>query len=73
MIDYDGLMNAVKDMLLEDDWDYYDLNTIVRNAELCWDDTAVKVKSTDFEFIFDIVSYECLSVECADLTEEEEE
>lgn len=67
MIDYDALLNALKDMLLEERWDSYDLTSIVRNAEKCWDNTAVMVKSTDFTFIFDIVSYECLSVSTNDL------
>lgn len=67
MIDYERLLNAVKDVLLEEHWDNYDLQTIVRNAVLCWDDTAVMVKSTDFTFIFDLISYECLSVSTKDL------
>ena len=70
MIDYEQLLNALKDMLLEQQCDNYDLNEIVRNASLCWDDTAVLVKSVDFEFVFDIVSYECLSVSTNDLIEE---
>ena len=70
MIDYERLLNAVKDVLLEEHWDNYDLNTIVRNAVLCWDDTAVMVKSSDFRFVFDLISYECLSVSTNDLIEE---
>ena len=69
MIDYERLTNAVKDVLLEEHWDNYDLASIVRNAMLCWDDTAVCVKSSDFEFIFDLVSYDCLSVNTNDLKE----
>ena len=69
MIDYEQLLAAVKDVLLEENWGDYDLLGIVRNAVLCWDDTAVMVKSTDFEFIFDLVSYECVSVNTNDLTE----
>ena len=69
MIDYERLLYALKDCLLEEQWEDYDLNTIVRNASLCWDDTAVMVKSTDFEFVFDLVSYECLSVSTNDLKE----
>ena len=67
MIDYEQLMNALKDVLLEEHWDNYDLTSIVRNAVLCWDDTAVLVKSVDFEFVFDKISYECLSVNTNDL------
>ena len=69
MIDYERLLYALKDCLLEEQWEDYDLNSIVRNASLCWDDTAVMVKSTDFEFVFDVVSYECLSVSTNDLKE----
>lgn len=69
MIDYELLTNAVKDVLLEEQWDNYDLASIVRNAMLCWDDTAVLVKSSDFEFVFDLVSYDCLSVNTNDLKE----
>ena len=69
MIDYERLMNAVKDMLLEEHWSNYDLVSIVRNARLCWDDTAIMVKSSDFTFIFDLISYECKSVSTNDITE----
>ena len=70
MIDYERLLFALKDVLLEEQWDNYDLNSIVRNAELCWDDTAVKVKSSDFSFIFDLMDYECVSIDTNDLKEE---
>ena len=69
MIDYERLLYALKDMLLEEQWEDYDLNSVVRNASLCWDDTAILVKSVDFEFVFDVVSYECLSVSTNDLKE----
>ena len=71
MIDYDRLLISVKDVLLEEHWDNYDLEAVVRNAVLCWDDTAVMVKSNDFVFVFDIRSYECLSVDTNDLLEED--
>ena len=69
MINFELLTNAVKDVLLEEQWDNYDLASIVRNAVLCWDDTAVLVKGSDFEFVFDLVSYDCLSVNTNDLKE----
>ena len=69
MIDYERLMNALKDVLLEEHWSNYDLSSIVKNASLCWDDTAVQVKSSDFTFVFDLVSYDCLSVSTNDLIE----
>lgn len=68
-IDYERLLVAVKDVLLEEQWDNYDLAGIVKNAALCWDDTAVMVKSSDFELVFSLVSYECLSVSTNDLKE----
>lgn len=71
MIDYERLLCAVKDVLLEESWDDYDLTGIVRNASLCWDDTAVLVKSSDFSLVFSIVSYDCLSVSSNDLVEED--
>lgn len=69
MIDYERLMHALKDTLLEEHWDNYDLVGIVRNATLCWDDTAVMVKSSDFEFVFDLITYDCKSVSTNDLIE----
>ena len=69
MIDYERLMHALKDTLLEEHWDNYDLVSTVRNATLCWDDTAVMVKSSDFEFIFDLITYDCKSVSTNDLQE----
>lgn len=66
-IDYNCLMNSVKEMLLEEHWDDYDLDLIVANARSCWDDTAVMVKSSDFTFVFDNVNYDCLSVSTNDL------
>ena len=67
MIDYERLTHAVKDMLLDEHLDNYDLNSIIRNSRTCWDGTGVLVKSSDFEFVFDIISYECLSVSTNDL------
>ena len=61
-IDYERLLLALKNIFLEEELGNYDLDGIVHNAELCWDDTAVMVKSSDFEFVFDIVSYDVLSV-----------
>lgn len=70
MIDYERLLNALKDNILEENWGQYDLEGIVHNASLCWDDTAVMVKSNDFVFVFDLISYECKSVSTNDLLEE---
>lgn len=70
MIDYEQLLNALKNTLLEENWGKYDLESIVHNAVYCWDGTAIMVKSNDFKFIFDSISYECKSVSTNDLIEE---
>lgn len=63
-IDYERLKYSLLEVLNDSD---SDVDVIVRNAELCWDDTAIKVKGTDFEFIFDLISYDCLNVNTNDL------
>lgn len=69
MIDYERLLIALKNVLLEDHWVNYDFNTIVGAAQPCWDGTGILVKSTDFEVVFDAMTYECLSVDSFDLAE----
>ena len=51
-IDYERLKYSLLEVLNDSD---SDLDMIVRNAEPCWDDTAIKVKGTNFEFIFDLI------------------
>ena len=68
-IDYERLLYALKNVLLDEQWANYDLHTIVRNAQICWDGTGVLVKSSDFEFVFDIVSYDVINVNTNDLRE----
>ena len=63
-IDYERLKYSLLEVLNDSD---SDLDMIVRNAEPCWDDTAIKVKGTDFEFIFNLISYDCLNVNTNDL------
>lgn len=63
-IDYERLKYSLLEVLNDTD---SDVDVIVHNAELCWDDTAIKVKGTDFEFIFDLISYDCLNVNTNDL------
>ena len=70
MIDYERLLNALKDVILEEHWSNYDLIGIVRNAVPCWDDTGILVKGSDFEFVFDSVSYECRSINVNELMED---
>lgn len=59
-IDYEALRNSVIDQLDEGIIEDYDFDTILKTAEVVWDNTAVKVKSKDFEMIFDLISYELL-------------
>lgn len=68
-IDYEALLNSIKDQIDENDLDKYNFGSILRTAELVWDNTAVQVKSTDFTMIFDLISYECLSYEGFDINE----
>lgn len=69
MIDYERLLISLKDVILEDHWNNYDFETIIGAAQPCWDQTAILVKSTDFEAVFDCMSYECMSFDSYDLTE----
>lgn len=59
-IDYEALRNSIIDQLDENIIEDYDFDTILKSAEIVWDSTAVKVKSKDFEMIFDLVNYELL-------------
>lgn len=69
MIDYERLLISLKDVILEDHWDAYDFNTIVGAAQPCWDQTGILVKSTNFEAVFDAMTYEVLSFDSYDLEE----
>ena len=59
-IDYETLYNSVLEQLDDSIISNYDMDTILKSATLCWDNTAVKVKSKDFEMVFDLISYELL-------------
>ena len=71
MINYEALLYAVKSSIDERLWDKYDFDTIIRNAELAYDDTAVKVKGNDFIMFFDLINYDLLNIETTDLDEED--
>lgn len=60
MIDYESLRNSIIDQLDESIIEEYDFDTVLKSAEPCWDDTAIRVKSKDFTMIFDNVNYELL-------------
>ena len=57
-IDYDALLNGIKENLDERLIDSYDFDVVLKSAEIVWDGTAVQVKSKDFTMIFDTISYE---------------
>ena len=59
-IDYDALANSILENLDDSIVNEYDINVILKSAEIVWDGTAVQVKSNDFTMIFDIISYEIL-------------
>ena len=59
-IDYDALSCAVLDSVDESLHNTLNIDTILKSAELVWDDTAVQVKSSSFMMIFDLISYELM-------------
>jgi len=59
-IDFEALYNSVCSCLDDRIIDGYDLDTIVRNAVPCWDNTAIEVKATDFKIVVDAISYEVM-------------
>ena len=64
MIDYERLYFAVNDAVSKNT---RDINSIIANSALCWDDTAVKVNYGDSELIFDLINYELAGILTADL------
>ena len=59
-INYESLADAVQEQIDDSIITHYDLNSILRSAELCWDNTAVMVKANDFIMVFDLIGYELL-------------
>lgn len=59
-INYESLSDAVQEQIDDSIINQYDLNSILRSAELCWDNTAVMVKANDFIMVFDLIGYELL-------------
>lgn len=64
MIDYERLYFAVNDTVSKNT---RDINSIIANSSLCWDDTAVKVNYGNSELIFDLINYELVGISTADL------
>ena len=60
MIDFVALENAVKEQIDDSLLSKYDFPTLLKTAEIVWDDTAVQVTASDFVMVFDLVSYECV-------------
>lgn len=59
-IDYDALSCAIFDVYDESLQSGLNMDTILKTAELVWDNTAVKVKSKGTTMIFDLISYELM-------------
>ena len=70
MIDYELLVIAMKDSILEDDWDKYDFESIAKNSTPCWDDTAVMCRANDFQIVIDSISYDVLDISTNDASGE---
>lgn len=68
-IDYDMLLNSIEEQIDENDLDSYNFESLLKTAELCWDNTAIQIKSVNFTMIFDLISYECLSYDGFDINE----
>ena len=69
-VDLASLVIAMKDALSDDLWSKYDFESIAHNGELCWDDTAVKCRGSDFEMVIDVLSYEVLDIQTDDVSGE---
>lgn len=59
-IDYETLNNSIQEQIDDSIINKYDFDSILRSAEIVWDNTAVKVKSDDFTMVFDLISYEIM-------------
>lgn len=59
-VDYEALEISIYSILDERDYDKYDMKTILRTADMVWDDTAIEVKASDFKIIVDNLTYEVL-------------
>lgn len=70
MIDHNLLLTSVKGTIDESLWDKYDFQSIINNAELCYDDTAVRVTASDFIMFFDLINYDLINMETTDVKEE---
>ena len=57
-MNYEALYNSICEVL--DNYDDYDIETILYSATPCWDDTAIQVKADDFIMIFDDINYELM-------------
>ena len=57
-INLESLRHAIYDTIDENYWDSLDMDIVLKSAELCWDETAVKVRSKNFTMIFDLIDYE---------------
>lgn len=65
-IDYDYLSRAILDTIDDNLHDSVDMDVVLKSASLCWDNTAIMVKSNNFTMIFDLVSYELMDYQGLD-------
>ena len=56
-IDYEALSHAILENLDDSIQDNYDIDVLLKTAEPCWDGTGIRVKSKDFEMVFNSVDY----------------
>ena len=57
-IEYGSLLNAIQENIDESLISNYDFDSLLRNARVVWDNTAIEVTAKDFIMVFDIISYE---------------
>lgn len=58
--DSESLYHAIQMQIDDNLLDEYNFDSIIRSAEIVWDNTAVKVTAKDFTMIFSLIDYECL-------------
>ena len=59
-IDYETLLHSIQEQIDDSLIENYDFESLLRTATICWDGTAVQVKSTDFIMVFDLINYDLL-------------
>ena len=68
-----SLENAILEVFDDEGTTVPDVSVVLKTAELVWDDTAVQVKSSDSQMVFELISYEMVDYIGYDADESEEE